>query len=164
MKVWGGGGEASAWMAMYDAGQTSFNVFLNVGRLIDPDDGSPVNQMVWDFFSTSSSVAMGSGLWTDNNPSWQGLTQGLGSCGIPDLSVSSFHSGGNVSAVRLYQAIAYRNGETYAFPVVVGRTAELPFTDAASSQFSLNIWGGSHNFLPLPFNAPLSTRLCVPWE
>jgi len=160
--IWGGGGEASAWVMGYDAGQGSHAFMLIVGRLINPTDGSPQSPITWDFFSISSQTMMGSGLWTDGAISWASLSSGLASC-LPDLS-QAFHSGGNVSAIRLFEPIAYRNAETLTFPVVVGRVPELPFTNADSSQFGLNVWGGSHNFLPLPGNGPLSSRLCVLWE
>jgi hypothetical protein len=161
-RVIGGGGEASAWFQQNDAGQSSHHVFLWIGRLISPVDGSPQSPVTFDFFTTSSSVIAGSGLWTDGAISWASMSQGLASH-LPDLS-GSIQTGGNVSKVLAYQPLVYRNGETLTFPMVHGKPTEFPFTDPASSQFAMNIWGGSHNFLPLLGNGPLGGRYCALWE
>jgi len=162
LKVWGGGGEAGAWVMNYDIGSSSMTFLLFVCRMIDPSNGTPQSSIILDFMSTSSSVMMGAGLWTDGAVGWQSMSNGIASL-LPDLS-NAVHSGGNVSKIRLYEPLIYRNGETYTVPAIIGKPSELPFTDASSSQFALNIWGGSHNFLPLPGNGPSSSRLCIPWE
>lgn len=163
MTILGGGGEHDAWFVSMDTVQTTHNFFFQVGRLLDPVDGSVEDPVVWDTMGSSSSLLAGSINWTDGLTAWLNVSNGLPDI-LPDISYN-IHTGGNASLALVYQGSVYRNAKTWAVPEVVGKTAELPYTTPAASAFSMEIWGGSHTFLPLPLSfGNTGNRLAVLWE
>lgn len=164
-QIYGGGGPHAMFLYQKDAGSASHTIFWGCGRLLDQDDGSVADPLVWDTFSGASGIlVMGAYQYTDGAIAWTNNASGIATH-IPDLSVG-INSGGNVGTTRLFQALVYRNGKSWAFPVLGGKSTELPLTTPASSKFSLNVWGGNHTFLPIDQSGYVSgsNRLCFLWE
>jgi hypothetical protein len=162
-RIFGGGSESDAWVVHYDGANTPHGVHFHVGRIVDSEDGSAVGPVSFFTYQSSGSGALYSNLYfTDGASSWNSVSPGLLGF-VPDLSYL-IHSGGDINKTLLYECLVYRNAKTLCFPVVVGRAGELPFTDPDSSSFPLTTFGGSHNFVPLPWSGGISNRACVLWE
>lgn len=160
-----GGGPYGVFLFLVDGtGSNGHNLAWFFGRLVDQADFAANDPIIYEAWSQGGSMVVGIAiLWTDGTASWANVTSGL--LGVaPDVG-GGIHSGGNVSTTRVFQAVVYRNGKTVVFPLLLGKGAELPYTDPGSSQFSLNIWGGFHSFVPVPWNASTAgSRVCMLWE
>lgn len=163
-QMFGGGGSSAAFVYIVDPGNANLNMIWLFGRLRDSADGSASGDILFDMFQSAAGLIFGQTyLWTDLSAAWATeASPGLAKHMV-DLT-PNIHNGGNVNTTRLFQALVYRNAKTLAFPLLGGRSAELPFTDPTSSKFSLAVWGGNHTFLPIAQIGPVNNRLCLLWE
>lgn len=158
--LYGGGGPHSAFVYFLDPGNTSHQSLWVTGRLLDQDDGSSTDALLWDAFTAAGTAAINAMSYNDGGSSWIG-----GSFGSVFPAVAeALHTGGNISNSLVFQGMVYRNANTLVFPFLTGKTAELPFTNPDDSKFALNIWGGSHTFLPIPQLAVGAQRFAFLWE
>jgi hypothetical protein len=164
-KVLGFGGAHAAGVHISDSGSSSQGGFFMCGRFIDIANGDGVSPIIWHSgVASSTGSAMNTFSFTDGAAAWATLTNGIN--GITADFASTIHSGGDINTTLLYESIIYRAAKSLVLPTLLGRTSELTFTDAATSQFVLNLWGATHTFIPLPMNAGsgASNRMCVLYE
>jgi hypothetical protein len=162
-RVFGGGGEFDAWMIIYDGSTSSQACHFAIGRLIDRDDGSEVGPITWfSWTQSSTSTPFNNFYYSDGTSGWGSVSSGIASF-CPDLGIA-IHTGGDVNKTLLYEWLVYRAAKTLCFPCVAGRAQELPFTDPDASAFSLNVWGGSHTFVPMPWATGVNLRPGLLWE
>lgn len=162
--VLGGGGAHSVFVHQLDPGQAGHNIQYAAGRLLDQADGAATDGLIWDAMSSGAGVAyLGTYVWTDGAVAWTTIS-GLGNH-APDLNVA-VNSGGDISTTRLFQGLVYRAAKTLVFPMVFGKTTELPFTNPTGSKFSMTIWGATHTFLPIPQTSHINSgnRAAFLWE
>lgn len=163
----GGGGPRSMWVALWDGALNSNGTFMTVGRCINQVDGL-VDQSGFRFdhlITTWNSILWGSYTWTDGSAAWASNPNGMSSH-MPDVGHASM-SGGDLSTKMLFQGLLYRGAKSLAFPLLLGKASELPYSNPTDSKFMVNVWGASHTFLPLPFAGGVSSaggRLALPWE
>lgn len=161
--IFGGGGEFDAWAIIYDGATVSNSCQFHIGRLHDREDGSEVGPISWlTWVAGGNSSPYSNFYYSDSASGWGSISGGM-SAFCPDLSVG-IHTGGDINTTLLYEWLVYRNAKTLCFPIVAGRASELPFTDPDSSAFPLTVWGGSHNFIPMPWQAGATNRPCLLWE
>lgn len=163
--IYGGGGPSAAFVYMFDASQTSHTSLWVLGRLVDQDDMSVGDSILWDSWTAAGNSAWGTTyFWSDGATAWATPSNGLFNHGL-NLDTPP-NSGGDMNTTLLYQFLVYRNAKTWVFPMLTGRNSELPFTNPLSSQFSVNVWGGMHTFIPIPVQAitPTGQRMCFLWE
>lgn len=158
-----GGGSSAMFIYIKDPSSSSHDLWWVCGRLRDQADGSASPEILFDNFVSVSFLIMGSYSWTDGVAAWVNATSGLADH-FPQLN-NAINTGGNINTVRVFQALVYRNAKTLVFPMVTGKTAELPYTTPTDSKFSIAIWGGNHTFVPLIPNAGASAqRTAWLWE
>jgi hypothetical protein len=135
------------------------------GRFIDQSNGSAASPIIWHSgVAGSTGAVLNTFQFTDGAVAWAALTNGINAMTM-DFA-STIHTGGDINTTLLYESIIYRAAKSLVLPTLLGRTSELAFTDAVSSQFVLNLWGATHTFIPLPMNAGsgASNRVCVLYE
>jgi hypothetical protein len=164
-QIYGGGGDHAAFVYQRDPGNAGHTIFWSAGRFLDQEDGSASDPIIWDNMSSGAGSSFyGTYIYTDGSAAW--LTLGSGAANhFPELN-ALVNSGGNMNFTRVFQGLIYRNGKTLVWPALNGKSAELPFTNPEDSKFTLNIWGGTHTFLPIPETpfANSGNRLCMLWE
>lgn len=165
--VYGGGGESDAWVLIQDTGVNTQTGVWAMCRFVNPDTGEAesADNLLMEFSSMGSGTLAQAINWSNGATAWAGESNGLGYYG-PEMS-GTLHSGGDINTTLLFQHRAYRNAKLMAFPYLSGRTAELPFSNPDSSQFSVNVWGSTRTFVPIPMNAVVSSaaqRLAMLWE
>lgn len=164
-QIFGGGGAHSAFVYQYDPGQAGHTIFWAAGRFLDQADGGVTDPIIWDTMASGAGTTIfGTYIYTDGSVAWTTLGSGMANH-FPEMN-ALVNSGGNINITRVFQGLIYRDGKTLVVPAVVGKSAELPFTNPTNSKFSLSIWGATHTFLPIN-QTPYSNsgnRLCLLWE
>lgn len=159
----GSGGESHAWVMIDDGTSSTQDLFWITGRLVNMADGSSDDPVTFDMLGTGVAAPGATYAFTDGATPWQNNASGFVSH-VMDLAVA-MNSGGNASDALLFQPQAYRDAEAKGFPMMVGKTTELPFTTPSSSAFGMACWGGFHTFMPIPMSfGSGNNRICVPWE
>lgn len=163
-RIFGGGNDHMAWVCISDPGISSQGGFHSFGRLLHQDDGDGSDQIIWSSVTAAQTSFLFTAFdWSTGSSAWA-ATSGA-TFFAPDLSLA-IHNGGDISTSLLFQALVYRNAETLVFPFLIGLTTELPYTDPDSSVISLDVWGATRNFVPIPQGAgsASSVRAIVPYE
>lgn len=164
--VVGAGGTHSAWVYLLDSTVSTHQSFFMVGRLLDRNDGSAPDPLLFELWTPTLTQTIGTFNYCEGNYSgW--LQPGSGLRTIFPLVADAIHNGSSGGNSQVYEGLIYRNGRARALPFVVGRPADLPWTTPGASAFGLNIWGDFHTFLPIPqaaVDGAIVERLAVLWE
>jgi hypothetical protein len=163
-RVFGGGNEACAWFAHVDGLISSQGSMFYIARSILRVDGTPVGDFVVQGFASSiGATPMSSSQFTNFSAAWASVAV-ENAAPRPAAAPST---GGDINITYLFDCIYYRAAVIISLPYVIGVSTELPFTDPDASSFTIDVWGASRTFVPIPWTdwgAASTGRGCLPWE
>jgi hypothetical protein len=118
--------------------------------------------LLWELSQPTGNSPASTFYYSDGTVAW--TTDSIGA--ITPNVFSGVHNGGDMTTKRLYQSLVYRFAKTFVFPWLSGKAGELPFSTAEASKFTLNVWGASHTFVPLPMYAVNTggQKLAMLWD
>lgn len=164
-RVFAGGGESSMWFVHNEgAAVPTQNCLLFISRSHLRADGSASDDfMMYGYTSGLATSPFFSVQYCTFAAIWASFTM---ENSLPWLDGSP-NTGGDVSVTYLFDALFYRGGRILTLPLVIGKTTELPYTDPDASAFTIDTWGDSRTFVPVPWTGVGTTnvgRVALPWE
>lgn len=164
VRILGGGGPSMGGVQTVD-GSLNQNMFLGVGRMVDPTLGTSVDQITFLLAAGTSTFTTSGCLYTDHSIAWAAWDP-VGS--FPNL-LATPHNGGSAAKIRAFKGYIYRGGEVYDFPFLIARNSEFPLLagSADNSKFTADAWGAPRTWMPnggVPAVSATGSALIMRWE